>query len=71
VDSEFLGLSLAYTFAEIEAMRKLVDTLDELLELSRQLFGTSAWLSQLYPWNKTATAEDGVAEFDGWHATFK
>ncbi|KAJ8515521.1 hypothetical protein ONZ45_g7066 [Pleurotus djamor] len=38
-----LGLAVVYTFAETDVLRELVETLDDLLELSRQLFGTSAW----------------------------
>ncbi|KAJ3748883.1 hypothetical protein DFH05DRAFT_612900 [Lentinula detonsa] len=38
-----LGLSLIYALAETNIMTDIVDTLDELLDLSRQLFGTAAW----------------------------
>lgn len=41
-----LGLSLIYALAEIDAMTDLVDTLEQLLTLGRQLFGTSSWLHQ-------------------------
>ncbi|KAJ3777872.1 hypothetical protein FB446DRAFT_77222 [Lentinula raphanica] len=37
------GISLIYALAETNVMSDIVDTLDELLELSRQLFGTAAW----------------------------
>src|ERR1700727_2608544 len=45
-----MGLSLVYAFAESEVMEDIVDTLEELLEISRQLFGTSAWLTTQQPW---------------------
>ncbi|KAJ4483288.1 hypothetical protein J3R30DRAFT_3447405 [Lentinula aciculospora] len=38
-----LGLSLIYALAETNIMTDIVDTIDELLELSRELFGTAAW----------------------------
>ncbi|KAF9489836.1 hypothetical protein BDN71DRAFT_1455486 [Pleurotus eryngii] len=40
-----LGLPIVYAFAEADVLRELVDTLEDLLELSRQLFGTSSWYS--------------------------
>lgn len=41
-----LGLSLVYAFAEADILTNLVDTVEELLDLSRQLFGTSSWFDQ-------------------------
>lgn len=38
-----LGLSLVYALAEIDALTDVVDVTEELLDLSRQLFGTSSW----------------------------
>ena len=46
---EPLGLSLVYVFAELDQLAKLVDTIDEVVELTRRLFGTSSWLNQLNP----------------------
>lgn len=43
VAADSLGLSVIYAFAEIDVLRELVDTIDELLYLARQLFGTSLW----------------------------
>ncbi|RDB24188.1 Uncharacterized protein C26F1.08c [Hypsizygus marmoreus] len=40
-----LGLPIIYAFAEINILRDLVDTIEELLHLTRQLFGTSSWFS--------------------------
>lgn len=48
-EHESLGLSLIYVFAELDLLAELVDTMDELVELTRQLFGTSSWLHQLNP----------------------
>jgi hypothetical protein len=42
--SRSLGLMLVYSIAESEVLKNLVDTLEELLELCGQLFGTSAAL---------------------------
>jgi len=44
-DGNLKGLSLVYAFAESEVMEEIVDTLEEVLDLSRQLFGTSSWLT--------------------------
>lgn len=41
-DSESLGMSLIYIFAELDLLAELVDTIDELVEHTRELFGTSA-----------------------------
>ncbi|GAW05453.1 hypothetical protein LENED_007312 [Lentinula edodes] len=37
-----MGLSLVYALAETNILTDIVETIDELLELSRQLFGTAA-----------------------------
>jgi len=39
-----LGLALAFAFAEHEALVEMVESLESLLVLCRQLFGTSMWL---------------------------
>ncbi|TFK72565.1 hypothetical protein BDN72DRAFT_836131 [Pluteus cervinus] len=41
-----LGLPLLYALAEIDAMTDMVDTVEQLLTVGRQLFGTSTWLQQ-------------------------
>lgn len=41
-----MGLSLAYAFAELDLLGRLVDTNEELLDLGRKLFGTSAWFHE-------------------------
>jgi hypothetical protein len=48
-----LGLSVIYAFAEIDVLRDLVDTIDDLLDLARQLFGTSLWFNTLSSENTT------------------
>ncbi|KAH7881894.1 Fusaric acid resistance protein family-domain-containing protein [Phlebopus sp. FC_14] len=42
-------LSVLYSLAEREVMKDMVDTLEDLLEISQQLFGTSVWLMQTFP----------------------
>jgi hypothetical protein len=39
-----MGYSLVYSFAETEAMRNFVDTVHELLDICRDLFGTASWM---------------------------
>ncbi len=48
-EHESIGLSLIYVFAELDLMAELVDTMDEMVELTRRLFGTCSWLRQLNP----------------------
>lgn len=43
-EHESLGLSLIYVFAELDQLARLVSTIDEAVELTRRLFGTSSWL---------------------------
>jgi hypothetical protein len=43
-EHESVGVSLIYVMAELELLAELVDTIDELVDLTRQLFGTSSWL---------------------------
>ncbi|TBU28948.1 hypothetical protein BD311DRAFT_307591 [Dichomitus squalens] len=64
-----LGLSLVYAFAEQEVMQNLVDTLEELLELTGRLFGTSAWLTHESHFSRTSTMEEGHDL--GWYSTWK
>lgn len=49
VDVSVKDISLAYSVAEGAVMRDMVDTIEGLLELCRQLFGTSAWLTHAWP----------------------
>ncbi|KAH7908025.1 Fusaric acid resistance protein-like-domain-containing protein [Hygrophoropsis aurantiaca] len=66
-DHSFVGLSVVYSFAEREVMHDLVDTVEELLELCRQLFGTSAWLTYTLP---TIHSDDGPGTpGEGWYST--
>ena len=65
-----LGLSLVYAFAEQEVMQHLVDTLEELLEQTGQLLGTSAWLTHETHFSRTSTMEEGDPGH-GWYSTFK
>ncbi len=67
-DGHALGLSLVYAFAEQEVMQNLVDTLEELLEVTGRLFGTSAWLTHESHFSRTSTVEEGD---HGWYSTFK
>ncbi|GLB35274.1 putative fusaric acid resistance protein-like [Lyophyllum shimeji] len=43
--SRSLGLPALYALAEINLLRDLVQDIEDLLDLTRQLFGTSAWYS--------------------------
>jgi hypothetical protein len=63
-----MGLSLVYAFAESEVMEDIVDTLEELLEISRQLFGTSAWLTTQQPW---PVDEEAASVSDGWYSPLR
>jgi hypothetical protein len=45
-DHTSMGLSLVYAFAESEVLRDLIDNIEELLQLSRDLFGSAAWLTE-------------------------
>ncbi|KAI0646763.1 hypothetical protein C8Q79DRAFT_907394 [Trametes meyenii] len=67
-DPHALGLSLVYAFAEQEVMQNVVDTLEELLEVTGRLFGTSAWLTHESHFSRTSTMEEGD---HGWYSTFK
>ena len=55
-------------FAEQEVMQHLVDTLEELLDQTGLLFGTSAWLMQETHFSRTSTMEEGD---HGWYSTFR
>ncbi|KAI0747801.1 hypothetical protein C8Q80DRAFT_1168545 [Daedaleopsis nitida] len=63
-----LGLSLVYAFAEQEVMQSLVDTVEELLDQTGRLFGTSAWLTHESHFSRTSTMEEGD---HGWYSTFR
>lgn len=66
-DSPGFGVSLAYVFAEQETMRNMVDTLEKLLKLSGDLFGTLAWLTQDASWT-TGIVDEGK---QGWYSTLE
>ncbi|KAL1705659.1 hypothetical protein EV121DRAFT_279390 [Schizophyllum commune] len=40
---EALGLSLIYAFAEIDLLRDLAERLEDLLDVTKQLFGSHSW----------------------------
>lgn len=40
-----LGLSLIYAFAEIDLLRDLAERLEELLDVTKQLFGSHSWFT--------------------------
>ncbi|KAI0928180.1 hypothetical protein AcW2_004274 [Taiwanofungus camphoratus] len=67
-DAHAMGLSLVYAFAEQEVMKSMVDTLEELLDLSGRLFGTSAWLTQDLHLSIASIQEEGN---HGWYSTFQ
>ncbi|KAH7921497.1 hypothetical protein BV22DRAFT_1038618 [Leucogyrophana mollusca] len=66
-DKSFAGLSLVYSLAEREVMKDMVDTLESLLELCRQLFGTSAWLT--HAWPRISNDEGPGTPGDTWYST--
>jgi hypothetical protein len=66
-DASFKGMSLVYSVAEREVMRDMVDTIEELLELCRQLFGTSAW--DTHTWPEMNVEEGPGTPGDGWFST--
>ncbi|KAG1800779.1 uncharacterized protein HD556DRAFT_1430168 [Suillus plorans] len=69
IDSDVLvkGISLAYSVAEGEVMKDMVDTIEGLLELCRQLFGTSAWLTHT---TSVYNADEGPGTpSEGWFST--
>ncbi|KDQ53035.1 hypothetical protein JAAARDRAFT_61594 [Jaapia argillacea MUCL 33604] len=72
-DAEAVGLSLVYAFAESEVLSDMVDTMEELLESTRKLFGTSAWLTHFdqthYSMDTSQDEEDPHAH--GWYSTFR
>jgi hypothetical protein len=57
-DPDSLGMSLVYIFAELDLLAELVDAIDELVDLTRQLFGTSAWLDQTNPTPMHSSMQD-------------
>lgn len=68
-DGVAMGLSLVYAFAEVEVMKDIVNTLEELLDLTRQLFGTTAWLTTQQPWAETIISEEHPGNVnDGWYS---
>lgn len=59
-DDDLMGLSLVYAYAESEIMKSVVDTMEELLEISRDLFGSSAWLTTQQPWVEIRMSEEAL-----------
>ncbi|KAJ3915272.1 hypothetical protein F5877DRAFT_81995 [Lentinula edodes] len=58
-----MGLSLIYALAETNILTDIVETIDELLELSRQLFGTAAWFDGPLDVNTTRSLNEQIALF--------
>jgi len=65
----FKDISLAYSAAEREVMSDMVDTVEELLELCRQLFGTSAWLTHTWQEMSMHVEEGPGTPGDAWFST--
>lgn len=70
-----MGLSLVYAFAESEALRDLVEALETLVDLTRELFGTAAWLThptihQHQPGSEMSSISESEEPL-GWYSTFK
>ncbi|KZT66828.1 hypothetical protein DAEQUDRAFT_729793 [Daedalea quercina L-15889] len=68
-DPHAMGLSLIYAFAEMEVMKHMVCSLEELLELTGRLFGTTAWLTHSQHVS-VASLHEEVGDH-GWYSTFK
>ncbi|THH26360.1 hypothetical protein EUX98_g7828 [Antrodiella citrinella] len=68
-DARAFGVSLGYVFAEQETMRNMVNALEKLLELSGELFGTSAWLTQDGSWSTATMVDRDDEDLDGWYST--
>ncbi|KDQ59407.1 hypothetical protein JAAARDRAFT_32964 [Jaapia argillacea MUCL 33604] len=69
-DHEAMGLSLVYAYAETEVMHDMVTTIEELLESTQKLFGTSAWLTN-FDQSHYSSAASSVHEDHqhGWYST--
>jgi len=62
------SLSLVYAFAEQEAMLNMVNTMEELLDLTGHLFGTDAWfVAEEISSGATTPDEEGR----GWYSMLK
>lgn len=72
-----LGLSPVYAFVEGEIMKAMVDALEDIVELSRSLFGSLDWLSierRAFSNSETSSlyeVEAGVLGGDGWMTKFE
>lgn len=42
-DVDDIGLTWIYALAEADVLLRMINTLDDLLTVSRQLFGTASW----------------------------
>ncbi|KAI0060839.1 hypothetical protein BV25DRAFT_1827399 [Artomyces pyxidatus] len=67
-DTQALGLSLVYAFAESEMLKDLVDALERLLGICRSLFGTAAWLDERRRPEDTLPMDE-VGPHHGWYST--
>ena len=68
-DPQAMGLSLVYSFAEQEALRNMVDRLEDLLEVTGSLFGASAWWTyDTQHLSKVTLREEGD---HGWYSTIR
>ncbi|KAF8061449.1 hypothetical protein FPV67DRAFT_1703736 [Lyophyllum atratum] len=61
---EPLGLPFVYAFAEINILRDLVEAIEDLLDLTRQLFGTSSWYSGPPVANSSPNEEAGTGQIE-------
>jgi len=68
-DPHCMGLSLIYAFAELEVLKHMVCTLEELLELTGRLFGTTAWLT--HPQHVSMASLHEEVGDHGWYSPFK
>ncbi|KAG6833200.1 hypothetical protein H0H87_010263 [Tephrocybe sp. NHM501043] len=61
--SEPLGLPVVYAFAEIRILEDLVQAIEDLLDITRQLFGTSAWYTRALL-DGSATDEEALSSIE-------
>ncbi|EPQ58496.1 hypothetical protein GLOTRDRAFT_36717 [Gloeophyllum trabeum ATCC 11539] len=68
-DPHSMGFSLVYAFAETEVLKDMVDTIEELLSLTRKAFGSSTWLTYVPQGYRSHVSvhEEGS---HGWYSTF-
>ncbi|TFK55317.1 hypothetical protein OE88DRAFT_1780799 [Heliocybe sulcata] len=68
-DPHSMGFSLVYAFAEKEVLKDLVETIEELLSLTRKAFGSSTWLTYVPQGYRSHVSVHDEGSH-GWYSTF-